>query len=107
MIEKTIFIVKPIYVPVEVHTTKHTSKSLMSQEASFPLTGKKKLRVKKATQKSIYMERPKPPNYTNSMSTTLDQTKPKKCQTSKAKRRQTLMNNSRSRSPFNNQRGSA
>ena len=49
MIEKTIFIVKPIYVPVEVHTTKHTSKSLMSQEASFPLTGKKKLRVKKAT----------------------------------------------------------
>lgn len=83
MVEKTIFIVKPIYIPVEVYTTK----SEAGKEATFPLTGKKKIKVKNKVQKSIYMERPKPPNYTNSMSTTLEKTKPKKSHTSKAKRR--------------------
>ena len=81
MVEKTIFIVKPIYIPVEVHTTTNkASEFARGGEANTgTLTGKKKIKVKNKVQKAIYMERPKPPNYTNSMSTALEPvTKPKK-----------------------------
>ena len=52
MIEKTIFIVKPIYIPVEVpsgKTGKAAASAAAAEDASanFPLTGKKKIKVKK------------------------------------------------------------
>ena len=76
MVEKTIFIVKPIYVPVEVPTTANSKSEVASatlkDTSGFPLTGKKKIKVKNKVQKAIYMERPKPPNYTNSQSSALD-----------------------------------
>lgn len=66
MIEKTIFIVKPIYIPVEVQSGSIVSSKSVSAAAQLDaglLSGKKKLKAKKQVQKSIYMERPKPPNY--------------------------------------------
>ena len=81
MVEKTIFIVKPIYVPVEVPAGTLTGKQEVASAAGLGaaacnnnllLTGKKKVKVKNKVQKAIYMERPKPPNYTNSQSTALD-----------------------------------
>ena len=68
MVEKTIFIVKPIYVPVEVPVGKATTGKTVTATpedatANFPITGKKKIKVKNKVQKAIYMERPKPPNY--------------------------------------------
>ena len=51
MVEKTIFIVKPIYIPVEVPTGKNGkavhAASAEDATANFPLTGKKKIKVKK------------------------------------------------------------
>ena len=52
MVEKTIFIVKPIYVPVPVMPGPKTE-----------VTGKMAKKQKKKQQKTIYMERMHPPNY--------------------------------------------
>jgi len=92
MVEKTIFIVKPIYVPVIV------------------LTGKNLKKMKSKQQKAIYMERPRPPNY--SQSNTKDDSKHTMSKkTSKArsqkKRSQKMTQNysSRSPSPFDKKSG--
>jgi len=77
MVEKTIFIVKPIYIPVEVPATNKSA--AVKEPPAFPVTGgKKKIKVKNKVQKAIYMERPKPPNYVNANSTVLDPPKSKK-----------------------------
>ena len=70
MVEKTIFIVKPIYVPVPVAAS--TVKSEAGRDTGFPLTSKKKLKVKGKVQKNIYMDKSKPPNYMNANTTALD-----------------------------------
>lgn len=54
MIEKTIFVVKPIYIPVQVPVT---------EKKEAVLVGKKQLKLTRKQQKTIYMERQKPPNY--------------------------------------------
>ena len=77
MVEKTIFIVKPIYVPIEVSRGKAGGDN-MDTIGGASLTAKKKLKLKKKVQKAIYMERPKPPNYTNPMSTGLADKKARK-----------------------------
>ena len=51
MVEKTIFIVKPIYVPVEVPAANSKSEVASAGKettggGNFPLTGKKKIKVK-------------------------------------------------------------
>lgn len=51
MIEKTIFIVKPIYVPVEVPVPPST------KSEAPRLTGNKGMKLKKKVQTAIYMER--------------------------------------------------
>jgi hypothetical protein len=65
MVEKTIFIVKPIYIPVEVPITPKSK----SEAISF--IGNKNLRQRNKMQKAIYMERQRPPNYTNPMASAL------------------------------------
>ena len=70
MVEKTIFIVKPIYIPVEVPAGGKAATK--DETANYPVTGKKKIKVKNKQQKAIYMERPKPPNYVSSQSSALD-----------------------------------
>lgn len=60
MIEKTIFIVKPIYVPVQVPVTATNQKH---GQVDIGLQGKKRLKVKVKQQKAIYTEKPMPPNY--------------------------------------------
>lgn len=52
MIEKTIFIVKPVYVPIEVPVPTSTK-----SDAPLLLSGKKGMKLKKKVQKAIYMER--------------------------------------------------
>ena len=50
MVEKTIFIVKPIYIPVEVpsgKTGKAVASAAAAEDATANLTGKKKIKVKK------------------------------------------------------------
>lgn len=76
MVEKTIFIVKPIYVPVEVPVGK--GGDILKDLSTFPLTSKKKIKIKNKVQKAIYMERPKPPNYMSANATSLDPPKSKK-----------------------------
>ena len=58
MVEKTIFIVKPIYVPVQVPVSA-TSKA----QQDIGIQGKKRLKIKCKQQKAIYSEKPMPPNY--------------------------------------------
>ena len=53
LIEKTIFIVKPIYVPVEVPIDKYEAGKDHGQ-----LSNKRKVKIKKQMQKSIYKEKP-------------------------------------------------
>jgi len=53
MIEKTIFIVKPIFVPVHVPVN-------LTKEAA--LHSKKQTKMTRKQQKAIYMERQKPPH---------------------------------------------
>ena len=72
MVEKTIFIVKPVYIPVEVPMAASTR----SGEAPS-LIGKKGMKLKKRVQKAIYMERQKAPNYTSSMASAINE-KPKR-----------------------------
>ena len=97
LVEKTIFIVKPIYVPVEVPVGKTTGET-------GPMTQKKKVKVKSKQQKAIYMERLKAPNYTSAAASSLVESKSKK-PTSKVGSKQTQhsdsrMLNNRSPSPF-------
>jgi len=66
MVEKTIFIVKPIFIPVEMPSATPAVKT-----ESYPLTSKKKLRLKSKVQTAIYMERSRPPNYTSVMASAL------------------------------------
>ena len=73
MVEKTIFIVKPIYVPIEVSRGRD-----LDTIGGASLTTKKKLKLKKKVQKAIYMERPKPPNYMNPNATGLAEKKTRK-----------------------------
>ena len=95
MVEKTIFIVKPIYVPISVPA----QGAQFSAPTDQSFTSKKKLKLKKKNQqKAIYMERPRPPNYTNSMSTALDEKRPKRA--TKSKKQYTQATSSRSPSPF-------
>ena len=106
MVEKTIFIVKPIYIPVEVpsgKTGKAVAATAEDATANFPLTGKKKIKVKKNQQKAIYMERPKPPNYVSSQSSAIEPPKQKK---GKSKKKQSERLNNRSPSPFSSIRKS-
>mmetsp|Transcript_14043 Transcript_14043/g.17749 ORF Transcript_14043/g.17749 Transcript_14043/m.17749 type:complete len:220 (+) Transcript_14043:197-856(+) len=100
MVEKTIFIVKPIYVPVIVGGN--------GQEQV--LTGKNLKKMKSKQQKAIYMERPRPPNY--SQSNTKDDSKHTMSKkTSKARsqkkrsQKMTQNYNSRSLSPFDKKSG--
>ena len=80
MVEKTIFIVKPIYVPISVPA----HGGAFPAPADQSLTSKKKLKLrKKIQQKAIYMERPRPPNYTNSMASALDEKRQKRASKSK------------------------
>lgn len=76
LIEKTIFIVKPIYVPIGVKSEPQSEK---------PINTKKRNKVKSKAQKAIYMERPKAPNYMNANATALNE-KPRK----QGKRKRTL-----------------
>ena len=78
MVEKTIFIVKPIYVPIEVSRGRAGADGNLDTIGGASLTTKKKLKLKKKVQTAIYMERPKPPNYTNPMSTALTEKKTRK-----------------------------
>ena len=95
MVEKTIFIVKPIYVPIEVSRGKD-----LDTIGGASLTAKKKLKLKKKVQHAIYMERPKPPNYTNPMSSGLTEKKTKKRASIEKKRDSQVAANGRSPSPF-------
>ena len=58
MVEKTIFIVKPIYVPVVDGPA--------GDEVTKDISSQKMKRIKSKQQKAIYMERQKPPNYSQS-----------------------------------------
>ena len=99
MVEKTIFIVKPIYVPVEVPSQGHTSKANYTKnELDFTQhKGKQRIKIKKKQQDAIYKRRPKAPNYTNAMSSALNDAPKRKKSPKKTKDR---MLNSRSPSPF-------
>ena len=60
MIEKTIFIVKPVYIPIEVPVP------ASSKSTTFdPALGKKLLKRRGKAQKAIYMERQTAPNYSH------------------------------------------
>ncbi len=61
MVEKTIFIVKPIYVPIQVPVSASNKNGYAQQDIG--LQGKKRLKVKCKQQKAIYSEKPMPPNY--------------------------------------------
>ena len=98
MVEKTIFIVKPIYVPIEVSRGKAAGDN-MDSIGGGSLTAKKKLKLKKKVQKAIYMERPKPPNYTNPMSTALADKKARKKASIERKRGSQVVGGSIGRSP--------